>query len=248
VTLRGPLPSARAQQAEIKRRYSRRRPPKPQRVKSIRRVQVLRLLHHRYGEILPNDESGRAALQLLLELGLTGPEALRRAPWAQGNELDSLIDAAENNWPAWAKGTSIPKMIAQRLAVTFEEKTTLALHHIGCIDASAPALEADRRNRRRRRARERAAAKRAARNATPRDLWLARSLSQTKPWQTEGVSRRTWYRRRKTAAATDGTGASPGNLILSQDYQPVPRSCLTVRQPTCATPQVRAKPRRSRHG
>lgn len=246
MTLRGPLPSARAQQAEIKRRYARRRPPKPQRVKSIRRAQVLRLLHHRHGAILPDDEGARDALQLLLELGLTGPDALRRAPWAQGDELERLIDAADHNWPAWAKG--IPERLAQRLAVTFEEKTTLALHHIGCIDASAPALEEDRRNRRRRRARERAAAKRAARDATPRDLWLARSLSQTKPWQAEGVSRRTWYRRRKAAAATDGTGASPGNLILSQDYQPVPRSCPTVRQPTCATPQVQPKPRRSRHG
>jgi hypothetical protein len=33
--------------------------------------------------------------------------------------------------------------------------------------------------------------------AEPRSLFEARSLSSSKPWQAEGVSRSTWYRRRQ---------------------------------------------------
>jgi hypothetical protein len=47
-----------------------------------------------------------------------------------------------------------------------------------------------------------------------REEYLARSLSRSRPWEAEGVSRRSWYRRRGTSAsdpdqvATDVAGTS----------------------------------------
>jgi hypothetical protein len=49
-----------------------------------------------------------------------------------------------------------------------------------------------------RRHRERMAKVRLAKGSKPR----FRSLSRMKPWEAEGISRRTWYRRRKTLVGT----------------------------------------------
>jgi hypothetical protein len=35
----------------------------------------------------------------------------------------------------------------------------------------------------------------------PRDEYLANSLSRSKPWESEGISRATWYRRNKISAS-----------------------------------------------
>jgi hypothetical protein len=225
-------PNQLAQMAEIERRYARGRPPKPQRIKSFRRAQVLRLLNHRHGAV-PDDDAGHDALQLLLELGLTGMEAIRIAPWCVGDPLNRLIEAADSNWPFWSKSKKIPEQLAQRLAVTFKEKTMLRLHHIAAIDISERDLEADRRKRRRDRAKQRAAGIRSAMGAVPRAEYLATSKARTKPWEAAGLKRRTWYRRQR-ASKTNGTGPSPGNLLICE--QPTCATDLpTVRQPTCAT-------------
>ena len=53
----------------------------------------------------------------------------------------------------------------------------------------------------RRRDRDRKRKERAAKGAIARDDWLtANSTTQERPWQAEGISRATWYRRQRTAA------------------------------------------------
>ena len=149
---------------EIAQRYERhvRRHFGPQskkdRVKALRRAQVLRVLRHRYGPNLPNDAQGREALQLLLELDLDGSRALAIAPWAMGDELERQIVAAETNWGWWCG--KIGHKIGVRLEVTFREKTELALHHLGCIDADPRGIRDYYRERKRERDRARRAHKR----------------------------------------------------------------------------------------
>jgi len=50
------------------------------------------------------------------------------------------------------------------------------------------------RERRRKRDRE---SKRAKRNRVPREQYEAQSLSRTRPWEVDGVSRATWYNRKR---------------------------------------------------
>jgi hypothetical protein len=38
--------------------------------------------------------------------------------------------------------------------------------------------------------------------AQPRDEYEAQSVSRRKPWEAEGISRATWYRRQKQLAAS----------------------------------------------
>ena len=54
----------------------------------------------------------------------------------------------------------------------------------------------ERRAERRRRQAERQAERRRAAGAQPRAVYEGRSAERIKPWTIEGVSRRTWYRRR----------------------------------------------------
>jgi hypothetical protein len=45
---------------------------------------------------------------------------------------------------------------------------------------------------------------RRAKGVKPRAVYLETSLSRTKPWEAEGISRRTWERRRDTLATANG--------------------------------------------
>jgi hypothetical protein len=137
INVRPPPDVVAARKAEIARRYERHQgQPRSTkgRITSLRRAQVVRLLKHRHGGTLPDNQEGRAALQVVFELGMDGPSAQRLAPWVAGDELSSLIDAAENNWPFWGRNerSTIAQRLGDRLGVTFTEKIDLKLHHLGC--------------------------------------------------------------------------------------------------------------------
>jgi hypothetical protein len=183
---RPPASEVRARQNEIALRYGRQRAQssKAQRIQSIRRSQVMRLLQGRHGRDLPNDSVGRGALQLLLELGSSAPDAQRLAPWISGDELERLMDLADQNFRAWSKHSGpAADLIAQRLEVTFEEKVAYGLHHIGCINKSRKELADFRCSRRRERDRFRKRVMRTRRAvllaAKPKDV---RPLSYRAEW------------------------------------------------------------------
>jgi hypothetical protein len=132
-----------ARKREIKQRYDRQlhrraaTSPTKDRIKSLRRTQVLRLFQQRHGATLPDDEVGREGLQALFELGLDGPTAQRLAPWADGKELDRLMQRADENWSFYARNgrrNAITQRLGERLQVTIAEKLKLDLTHLGCID------------------------------------------------------------------------------------------------------------------
>jgi hypothetical protein len=182
-----------ARKREIAQRYGRRHGPQSAkgRITSLRRAQALRLLKHRHGATLPDNADGRAALQVLLELGLDGMGALAVATWASGGELDRLIEAADDNWRFWGRDSrrndTITQRLGERLEVTFAEKTALRLYHLGCIDADLRDV-ADhyrkRKNQRDKAGRVRKREQRSAQEAattTPGTLPTGWELKQTNP-------------------------------------------------------------------
>jgi hypothetical protein len=88
--------------------------------------------------------------------------------------------------------------LAARLGLTYRDRMALRITTIGSYDLSKAGRARRRKERKRKRDRERAARKRVARGATPR----SQALSRTQPWKSEGISRRTWERRRRKAQAT----------------------------------------------
>jgi len=100
-----------------------------------------------------------------------------------------------------------PKLIAddivgKALRLTYADRLRLKIRTIGSFDADKALRAKLAKARRRERDRLRAAEKRRANGATPR----ANSLSQTKPWEEMGISRRTYERRQKKAAVRTGDG------------------------------------------
>jgi hypothetical protein len=114
--------------------------------------------------------------------------------------------------------------LARFLGVTYEQRRQIGLTTIGSVDVS----KRNRRNLRRWRNRLAHEGRRRALGVRLRAEYEVNSLSRTKPWQAEGMSRRTWYRRRGTSPSTaililksGGTSPSAPCSTIGED-RPVP--------------------------
>ena len=81
--------------------------------------------------------------------------------------------------------------LGARLGLREVERSRLRIRTIGAIDLT----KAERLARRRDRKRVRRIGCRRAQGIRPRAVYEATSASRTKPWQAQGISRRTWERR-----------------------------------------------------
>ena len=115
-----------------------------------------------------------------------------------------LADQAKATRPRKIKADDLAKL----LGVTYAQRKALDIKTIGACDVGKRA----RKELRRRDDRERKAKARRAAGAKPQ----SQSLSRTAPWIAEGISRRTWYRRR-------GTTSSATVLSIAAD-ETVPRA------------------------
>jgi hypothetical protein len=166
------------------------------------------LLRARCGHTLPDDDAGREyLLELLLPVSL-GPDANRKihntvetwAPWLDVKERFDLVAQIERT-PAHIRRVKATTL-GQRLRVTSEKRERLKLWTITPFDLTDKQLKEQRKAKQRARMRR-------LRQRTPRAEYLAAyNTNKEKPWEIEGISRRTWYRRR-------GTGMCALNLLNS---------------------------------
>lgn len=198
------------QLAKVKLWSTRRKPgnrasrkASPQQIVGLRLWDFARLLNHRFGMPLPDNEEARDALEPILHHMAALTQPARRiakwlrlwAPWLTLEEMDEITSRGIATARAWKAD-----QLAWRYRLTLEERDMLGISTIGAIDRG----KAARTKRRKARDRERKAGKRAAAGMTNRAKYEAASLERAKPWEAESVSRRTWYRRRKL----NGTGQS----------------------------------------
>jgi hypothetical protein len=186
--------------AEIKRRNAliteaklerRRRKRKKGRASlaTLRVCELYRLFFVRYrGHLIPDDDDGRDSVWIFINhLAMLASPAVRIEDWlsrcAPWFHDQAMIDRARAKPQRWRADT-----MAEVLNVTDEERTRLKTWTIGAVDCDKD-QRAARRREKNRLAKE---ARRRADGALPR----AQSLSQTKPWEAEGISRRQWERRR----------------------------------------------------
>ena len=146
---------------------------------------------------------------------------LRNASRRMGHEIteDEARDIIEE-----ARSTSRPRTSdgwARALGLTYARRQRIGITTIGAIDVN----KRQRTHLRKLRERERHRQRRQALGATPR----TQSLSALKPWAAEGISRRTWERRRRA-------DANP-NVAISRDANSnvallltLPRNCGNVRK------------------
>jgi hypothetical protein len=140
--------------------------------------------------------------------------------WAPDVSIKLKRDAAKQ--ALRRPGVDSADRLAERLRLSYAERTQLRITTIGCFDCDK--RERTRRNkiRKRQRDRDRAAKIRAERGAIPRAKFLAKSLTTVRPWEREGISRRTWERRRRKIPAdchptTCRRLVAPPSYLLSSD-------------------------------
>src|SRR5262245_44262911 len=180
---------------------SKREPRRPQweTLRRLRYRDLIRLFQHRYGPTLPDDDAGIEDLWLLLQnvsLAPFGAEKKMRhvcgllAPWLSEEGVQERIDFL-TRLPSFER-IETAEGLGERLRVTNAERELLKLWRLTPVDMTADELVEQRKARRRKRDAER----RRAEGRKPRAQYRATSLSQTRPWEAEGVSRATYYRRR----------------------------------------------------
>ena len=190
--------------AEIDRRYGNAKVAKRQAVSmsALRLADLRRVYAARYGRTLPDDDAGRDDVLILVHhLYWAGPaegagKRIRAgceiaAPWMTSPEVAEL-HAKVVNRPLRYKADTL----AKKLNLTEAERQRLHIRTIGAVDMT----KAERLEARKLRDRQTKRAKRRAQGARSRTEYEAKSISRTKPWEAEGISRKTWYKRRRQKA------------------------------------------------
>jgi hypothetical protein len=172
----------------------------PMQLVALRMRDLAILFRSRWGITLPDDDSGRDDLKIALNhlaclAHPRGPIANWIdiwAPWLTAGERSQIVPPILANPQRWKADA-----LAWRLRLTRKERTMLGITTIGAIDES----KAQRTKRRRALDRQRKENARRAKGIQPRAAYEGQSISKSKPWLAEGISRAQWYRRRANETA-----------------------------------------------
>jgi hypothetical protein len=146
----------------------------------------------RYGRYLPDDDAGRADLELLLHhVTRLGTNAMsgsvrRWAPWLSERDEKVLIERI-----ASSPKDFFADPLAELLNLTMQERTELKIRTIGAVDMT----KLEREELAKRRKVEQKKDKRRANGVLSREEYEAQSLTRLKPWAAMGISRSTYYRQ-----------------------------------------------------
>jgi hypothetical protein len=140
---------------------------------------------------------------------------------------DAAVEAIDN--PRMEKA----RAIAQRLLVTYDERTKLNLRTIGAHDVDPREQARRRKERKRQYSKARAARLRAERGAKSREEYLAaNSVNRTKPWERLNIGRSKWYALGKPEPPAEPHGQ------VGYPLEPTVRNG----KPTCPPPESAARP------
>jgi hypothetical protein len=139
---------------------------------------------------------------LLHHYALNNPLAMRgiiilRAPWMNETASIRLLEQIEAFPQKWRADT-----LGRKLNLIGAEWRILRLRTIAPVDMTRQERVAFSQAL----ARQRRQARRRAQGKKPRAEYLAKSLSQTKPWLAHNISRSTWYRHGRPTPPTSDTG------------------------------------------
>lgn len=187
--------------------YSTKQKPKgrsrrsPMQLVGLRMNDLAILYRSRWGATLPDDDAGRDDLKVALNhlACLAHPRGHIAnwiqvwTPWLTAAEQADIVAPILANPRRWKADA-----LAWLMHLKMEERTMLGITTIGAIDQP----KAARIKRRKQKDRERQANRRRAKGMKSRKAYEQQSLTVAKPWVAQGISRRTWYRRRGTGPST----------------------------------------------
>jgi hypothetical protein len=192
-----------ARHAEVERRYrwqtKQHQAPVDRRIAYLRLPELERVFSGRYGPTLPDDDAGRGDLIIAFNhiAYRSGDVAARMvgwarrwAPWLPDAEARRLAVPVAKHPTRWKAST-----LGNLLRLTRAERERLRIKTIRAEGANKREQDRDRERRKAERRRE----TRRRGGVVPRAAYEESSLTRKAPWKAEGISRRTWERRRKLA-------------------------------------------------
>jgi hypothetical protein len=169
-------------------------------IRRLRYGALLKLFRHRWGHVLPDDDSGRDDLWLLVtnvSLAAAEPEKKMHhviemwAPWMSTEEREAYV---KHVWGLDIyERTPTAKELGERLGLTNTEREALKLWPFLPIDKTEEELAEQAKVRER----ERRARKRREKGIRTREAYLAELARKPRPWVAQGISRAAYYRKRK---------------------------------------------------
>jgi len=133
------------------------------------------------------------------------------------DEIAEAIEQAERR-----KSLATADRLAEILGLEYADRKRLAICTIGAIDMDKRRRTIERKERKREKDRIRDAIKRRNRGATSREEYLAESLTRARPWEREGISRRTWERHRDASCSPPLMSLPSEGLATKGNVQPAP--------------------------
>lgn len=146
-------------------------------------------------------------------------------------ELRTVIESVARHNAAQGQRLMSAAATGRLLAMTSAEREEFGIKQIEAVDEPRADRIARQKEARQERDRER---KRVKRGRLARPIYESRSLSKLKPWEAEGISRRTWERRRARDASVstrvlfsqdDGTHLRQGVAPSKNQIEPGPARC-----------------------
>jgi hypothetical protein len=137
------------------------------------------------------------------------------APWASPDMLITIHKQVTGSRSRDLTGQEC----ANLLRVSYGERERLEINTIGSFDVDEQTRAAMAKERKREMDRQRIQARRKAKGAKSRLEFEQQSIEAQKPWEKDGISRRTWFRRRENR---NGTGASQVVYNRATSDAPVP--------------------------
>jgi hypothetical protein len=185
----------RAKHREIAIRY--RQGKKPVSMATLRVGDINRVFVDKYGHVLPDDDAGRDDARIMCHhlAQISGDQRARIkswlivwAPWMSAQQMADLTDTVIAKPLRWRADK-----LAACLGLKEADRTRLGITTIGAADMTKAEREAARKARKR----QAKLKGRRAQGVKSRTEYLAGSAERMKPWEAEGISRRTWYRRQQ---------------------------------------------------
>jgi hypothetical protein len=203
------IPKDQPRHLEIARHYAwtqkvRRAPLRrgsPSLLAVVRLRELERLWSVRYGGVLPNDDAGADDLCIAAQLicYLQGDITAKVIAWArvwapwysaqEAGELAARLISCRYKLPS-------ADTAAEQVGLNYAERQALGITTIGATDVDP----AERERLRRERYNAKRKKKRRDNGALPRETLDAAPTNESlRPWEDKGISRATWYRRRRAA-------------------------------------------------
>ena len=216
----------KAKRAEIARRYGRlkRKTDRDKLIRGLRRNEIEGLVRYRHDGMLPDTDDRETYLRFWAWHNLHSKyqhDGLRAFGLRLGVILtEAEIEATLRHVQRRELRKFNASTLGKHLQLTDDERTVLGITTIEAFDITPEERRRIRRAVKTIKERER----RRAQGVKPRAIYERNSLTRTKPWEAEGISRTTWYRRRRNKAGKQpGTSLRASTLLTGLEGRtPVP--------------------------